>query len=234
MGVEGEGRILISEVLMLRKWICLMMLVGVAWGEPVARGDVAIPNMYHVKESMREYFKSGRYHAEVDSVAQQARTYLENSLPRLRDRRLAVVLDIDETVLSNYPHIEAQDFGYIPKPWVDWVLQSEAPALRGPREFFHYAVQNNVDVVFITGRAEPQRDATVRNLEKEGMASFKQLIMKPKGDPTPSGAYKAQARRQLVESGYTIVVNLGDQDSDLAGGYAESVFKLPNPMYYVP
>ena len=47
---------------------------------------------------MREYFKSGRYHAEVDSVAQQARTYLENSLPRLRERRLAVVLDIDETV----------------------------------------------------------------------------------------------------------------------------------------
>jgi hypothetical protein len=30
------------------------------------------------------------------------------------------------------------------------------------------------------------------------------------------------------------VVNIGDQFSDLAGGFAERVFKLPNPYYFIP
>jgi len=32
----------------------------------------------------------------------------------------------------------------------------------------------------------------------------------------------------------TIIVNAGDQESDLAGGYAERAYKLPNPFYYIP
>ena len=27
---------------------------------------------------------------------------------------------------------------------------------------------------------------------------------------------------------------MGDQESDLSGGYAERTFKLPNPVYYLP
>jgi hypothetical protein len=30
-----------------------------------------------------------------------------------------------------------------------------------------------------------------------------------------------------------IIANLGDQFSDLAGGYAERTFKLPNPFYSI-
>jgi len=34
-----------------------------------------------------------------------------------------------------------------------------------------------------------------------------------------------------VDQGYAIVVNIGDQMSDLDGGFAERTFKLPNPFY---
>jgi hypothetical protein len=27
---------------------------------------------------------------------------------------------------------------------------------------------------------------------------------------------------------------VGDQESDVRGGYAERVFKLPNPVYFLP
>lgn len=40
--------------------------------------------------------------------------------------------------------------------------------------------------------------------------------------------------RWLQQSGYRIVVNVGDQRSDLTGGYALKTFKLPNPSYYIP
>ena len=42
------------------------------------------------------------------------------------------------------------------------------------------------------------------------------------------------ARRTLAEQGYVIVLNMGDQESDLAGGHAERTFKMPNPFYRVP
>ena len=38
-------------------------------------------------------------------------------------------------------------------------------------------------------------------------------------------------RRRIAEQGYTILLSMGDQESDLAGGYAERTFKLPNPFY---
>jgi hypothetical protein len=29
-------------------------------------------------------------------------------------------------------------------------------------------------------------------------------------------------------------LGMGDQESDLRGGYAEKTFKLPNPVYFLP
>ena len=46
--------------------------------------------------------------------------------------------------------------------------------------------------------------------------------------------FKAPERRKLAEQGYTIILNMGDQESDLRGGYAEKTFKLPNPVYFLP
>ena len=44
--------------------------------------------------------------------------------------------------------------------------------------------------------------------------------------------FKAPERRKLTEEGYTILLSIGDQQSDLSGGYAERTFKLPNPVYF--
>lgn len=47
--------------------------------------------------------------------------------------------------------------------------------------------------------------------------------------------YKSEIRKQLVEQGYRIWGNVGDQWSDLQGEYVGNrTFKLPNPMYFVP
>ncbi len=46
-------------------------------------------------------------------------------------------------------------------------------------------------------------------------------------------AYKTSARWGLVSEGYRIVASIGDQTSDLVGGYADKTFQLPNPFYTV-
>jgi acid phosphatase len=60
-------------------------------------------------------------------------------------------------------------------------------------------------------------------------------ILKPDDLTTKSAAeFKTPERKKLVDQGYTIVINLGDQMSDLDGGYAERTYHLPNPVYFLP
>jgi len=93
-----------------------------------------------------------------------------------------------------------------------------------------------VAVFFITARPESLRKPTERNLRAAGYDVWADLVMVPGNSPRLKYAegFKAPARKRIVEQGYTIVVNMGDQESDLAGGYAERTFKLPDPFYYVP
>jgi hypothetical protein len=46
--------------------------------------------------------------------------------------------------------------------------------------------------------------------------------------------FKAPERKRIEERGSTILLTMGDQESDLAGGHAQATFKLPNPVYYLP
>ena len=54
---------------------------------------------------------SGRYEAEVRVVVDQARVFLESRAPR--GGKLAIVLDVDETALSNLTSLRANDWGFI-------------------------------------------------------------------------------------------------------------------------
>jgi HAD superfamily, subfamily IIIB (Acid phosphatase) len=61
------------------------------------------------------------------------------------------------------------------------------------------------------------------------------LIMEPIAAQYVSAAdFKAPQRRAIQGEGYTVIANLGDQPSDLDGGYAERTFLLPNPFYRIP
>ena len=42
------------------------------------------------------------------------------------------------------------------------------------------------------------------------------------------------ARAKIAAQGFTIIANVGDQPSDLAGGCVERAFLLPNPFYRIP
>jgi predicted secreted acid phosphatase len=89
-------------------------------------------------------------------------------------------------------------------------------------------------VFFITGRPANLREATERNLKDQGY-EWTGVILQPPGAQFASAAdFKAPERRKITDQGYTIVLSMGDQQSDLAGGYAERTFKLPNPIYFLP
>ena len=102
----------------------------------------------------------------------------------------------------------------------------------GTLELYRTATRLGVAVFFITGRPEEEREATERNLRAAGYESWAGLVLRPSsGDRS---AFKTSVRRQITQDGYTILANVGDQESDLVGGHAQRTFKIPNPFYEVP
>jgi predicted secreted acid phosphatase len=190
-------------------------------------------NLTALKAELIRYQESGDYERGLDAVAREASRWIEARAARKgAGERLAVVFDVDETVLSNWENMMRDDFGYVSERWHAWVERTAATAIEPVRETYLTARRTGVAVIFLTGRKEKDRAATERNLVKAGLGNFEALIVRPSsGERVSAVEFKTAVRKRLVDDGWTIVANVGDQESDLAGGYAEKTFKLPNPFY---
>jgi hypothetical protein len=199
-------------------------------------------NIDKVKEALLAYRAEG-YDGDVAAVFATARAYVEGRAGEVN--KPALVLDIDETSLSNWPNIKANDFGFIsdgacdrlpngPCGFKTWILQGIAPPIMPVLDLFNAAKAKGVAVFFITGRRDSERQATMWNLDRAGYEGWAKLVTRPDDDPHPTvEAFKTEERRKLAEAGYTIIATVGDQESDLEGGFAECRFKVPNPFYFI-
>jgi hypothetical protein len=205
--------------------------------------------------TLRTYHDSGRYGRDIAAVDRRAKQTLRRALKTRRTgcstryrkvkgsrlyRRVrvctalsgtpAIVLDIDETSLSNYAGMTAGDFTSSSAA-VD-VARGTGTAIGPTHSLFRYARRHKVAVFFITGRPEALRAVTERNLRAAGYSGWKDLVLKSTTEGVKQ--YKSGERAAIERKGYDIVVNAGDQESDLDGGHADNAFKLPNPFYFIP
>lgn len=194
-----------------------------------AASPAAPRNLSDLKAELRAYYRSGAYLAEVAAVCREADAWLTQRTAV--GGQLMAVVDLDETLWSNWLYFEAQDFGYVPAGWARWVEEARAPALSPVADLVRGLPGRGVAIVFLTGRRESERAATLRNLRALGLAGEGRLICQPDGDERANAAFKAAARAQLRAEGWSVILNLGDQASDLEGGEAERAFKVPNPFY---
>jgi len=190
-----------------------------------------------------KYHDSGAYMADFTRAAAPANNWLKQRAPQVS--RPALVLDIDDTALTNWPVIVANDFGRFatgpcllpegPCGWAAWDLSGQDAALDPTLDVFRTARSLGVTVFFISGRPESQRFATEHNLKAVGYEGYAHAYFTPDGARYATLVeFKAPTRQQIAAMGYTIIANMGDQLSDLDGGFSERTYKLPNPFYYIP
>jgi len=185
-------------------------------------------------DQIRAYYSSGDWKRAVKKQANKAKAYLfKRTHGRHKASKPALVLDIDETSLDNYPCFNAN--GGIPYDTIvniTCVTAYDAPAVKPVRSLFKRAKQLNVKVFFITARPEGIRDGTLTNLRAAGYDGKYELILQPSDYTQDSKVpYKSGARKQIQKRGFHIIANVGDQQSDLQGGYSERTYKLPNVIY---
>jgi predicted secreted acid phosphatase len=167
----------------------------------------------------------------------------------------AVVFDADDTTLWTYDMEDnAMHFNFDPGVQdSQWVQPMRFPATPGMVALVNAVGDAGCTVVGLTGRRVGQRAATLGNLANVGYEYFTDAhyFTKWASNATPDPAiytgtacenntgcstiqYKSAVRRYLVNQGYDVIANFGDQFSDLIGGYADRSVKLPNPTYYLP
>jgi hypothetical protein len=200
-------------------------------------------NIDKVKAVLLDY-QAKEYDGDVAAVFAAARAYVERRGGEVS--KPAIVLDIDETSLSNWANIKANNFGFIrdgacdrlpngPCGFKAWILQAVAPVIVPALDLFNSAKARGVAVFFITGRRDSERQATLWNLDRAGYEGWAKLVTRPDDDSHATvQAFKAEERRKIAEAGYRIIATVGDQQSDLDGGFAECKFKVPNPFYFIP
>ncbi|HEX5285217.1 MAG TPA: HAD family acid phosphatase [Bryocella sp.] len=219
--------------------------------EPLANFGVERYKLVEYGECTGE---GGCYWADLDAQYRRAEAELKREIAsrpasdRQAGEKLAVVMDIDETTMTNWCEMRREDFGYVWSLYRPYELTGTAVAIPGALRLFNEAREAGVAVFFITGRpgkgdaraqtadASDETTATARNLEAQGFRGYTGLRLR-NGDERQMAtiAYKSQERQKIVADGYRIVMSLGDQWSDLLGDpQADVSVKLPNPFYFIP
>jgi hypothetical protein len=151
------------------------------------------------------------------------------------NRKPAIVFDVDETALSNYEAINADNFTFGTNSRMETTTEI-GKAIPATLELYNLAKSKGITLFFVTGRGETpdNRSHTEHNLTREGYAGWEHLYLKPAGFTGTTTDYKSGTRKTIEDQGYRIVASVGDQYSDLAGGHEDVAFKLPNPFYFLP
>ncbi|GEQ04229.1 MULTISPECIES: 5'-nucleotidase, lipoprotein e(P4) family [Staphylococcus] len=181
-----------------------------------------------------------------------AKTNLDQELKKHKKnnghKKLAIALDIDETVLDNSPYqgYSALHNKSYPEGWHEWIQAAKAKPVYGAKDFLQYADKKGVDIYYISDR-DKDKDfkATKENLIAQGLpqATDQHIMLKGKNDKN-----KAE-RRDKVRKNHKLVMLFGDNLLDFDDpqqptqasreqlvnkhqkDFGKKYIIFPNPMY---
>lgn len=224
--------------------------------------DLSEPDNIDFFKQRLLYYRCTAYEHDIADVLDAALKWVSARAPEVQHP--AIVLDIDETSLLNWPRIYQDDYAYFPSfpsgacnfaqvgdPCgdLDWQQSGLAVAIAPTLALYKFArcidqvpSCGKIEVFFVTGRREIEHNHempsvwTLHNLDRAGYGTVERdhLYMR---DPASTGSaanHKIPARADIESRGFTIIASIGDQKSDLTGGHAEMTFKVPNPFYFIP
>ena len=206
-------------------------------GSVMVLGEEKLPN------DIRWIRQSIEYRALCEQLFRQATVAILRKVKTEKNSdNLAVVVDLDETVLDNSLYqVERWKAGlsFTQDSWSEWVNREEAGLVPGAMEFLKAVRKKGVRVVFVSNRMNKNLEPTRRNLlALEVLAPNDLFLLRLDKDDVK------EVRRREVNEGkarmkkvgpLNVIGYVGDQMGDFPSGQAKEFgktsFLLPNPMY---
>jgi len=156
----------------------------------------------------------------------QLSKFVNESIITRTEKNLAVVFDIDETLMLSDKML-IQD----PHQTEKYHVYYKTNAVKGMHKIYNLIKNKGIAIYLITARSENYRQETIDELKLTGYDSYIKLFLRPEKS-TEGGDdcvcfYKEKVRKQISESKH-IILNVGDQNTDLMGGYYEYGWKFPS------
>ncbi len=151
------------------------------------------------------------YKALCIQAYNSAKLELDRALALQHEKQIAVVADIDETVLNNLPYNEMlieKELSFSQASWSEWVNKEMAMAIPGALDFYSYAERMGVEVIYISNRRVENYAPTKSNLMSLGFPFDEETIMLLRDEISS----KEDRRNKL--SDFNVVLFLGDNLSD--------------------
>ncbi len=137
-----------------------------------------------------------------------------DAYPKLTDKPLAIITDIDETILDNSPYAVHQAYNgkeYEAATWYEWTDKSAADTMPGAAAFLQYAASKNIQIFYVTNREDRERTSTLANLKRFGLPNADEIHLYTKQNTSSK-----EARRKQILERYDVVLLMGDNLADLS------------------
>lgn len=132
---------------------------------------------------------------------------------------LAVVTDLDETVIDNSPLL-ARDLENCHMydawdTWLPWERDGKPTLIPGAKEFLEHADSRGVAIRYISDRADEQKEHTLATLTELGLPQISEENILLLGPPKVE-------RRNIVSADHQIVLLIGDTLHDFDGRFRKT------------
>ena len=133
----------------------------------------------------------------------------------VQDKRPAIIVDVDETVLDNTAY-EARmilDGTKYPEGWVNWGKEAVATEVPGAKDFLNYADSKGVTIFYVTNRVIELKESTKKNLTKLDIPldqDIDTVLMRGENNWDSNKG----PRRELIGEKYRVLLMVGDNLGD--------------------
>jgi len=145
-----------------------------------------------------------------------------------------IVFDVDQTLLTDekFNHLYSRQ-GDVYR----FMYKGDHSAITPMVDLYNWCKRQGMNMCIITGRSNHLTKITQDNLVKVGVRACQRFYTKKGRENTIK--YKEACRKEIIDAGGFILVNIGDREDDLlitdpncdtdhAYGYAEYAIKLPS------
>ncbi|KUJ00521.1 5'-nucleotidase, lipoprotein e(P4) family [Vibrio sp. MEBiC08052] len=192
--------------------VALMAVSGLSW----ASDDICQPKSYEM--ALRYQQQS----AEIKAIQLQTYHLATERLHTIlkqsdqKPQELAVVLDLDETVLDNTPLLVRDMENCVDyttwDTWSDWEIKGHPTLIPGAKAFIDQANKLGLNIYYVSDRFNENKSYTIETLKALGIPQAE------KSHVLLYGKTKEQ-RRQSVAARHKIIMLLGDSLPDFAAGF---------------